>query len=123
MPGAVVYLSSHSGDATLTHATLVLTWIFTSLAIVAVVLRFYLRRKLTKRWASHDWIMLAALACQLVYQAGITILCQAGSGKPAESLTENQLPWKILVEKKVDTITLRFTPVLRTSIKRGHNYY
>ena len=26
---------------------------------------------------------------------------------------------EILVEKKVDIITLRFTPVLRTSIKRG----
>ncbi|OTB04508.1 hypothetical protein M426DRAFT_22657 [Hypoxylon sp. CI-4A] len=78
-------------DGSLTRATLVLTWILTSFAIITVVLRFYVRRKLARGWASHDWIMLAALLCQIVYQVGITLLCNAHSGMPTNSLTPAEL--------------------------------
>ncbi|KAI5920287.1 hypothetical protein F4810DRAFT_683383 [Camillea tinctor] len=71
--------------------TLVLTWILTSLAIIFVAIRFYLRKKLRNGWASHDWFILAALCFQIPFQAGLTIMCNWGSGSPTETLTELQL--------------------------------
>lgn len=81
--------SPHSWD--LTRATLVLTWFLTSLAIISVLFRFYLRRKFFNGWASHDWLMLAALAFQFSFQVGLTAMCSSGSGRPSSDLTELEL--------------------------------
>lgn len=45
-----------------------------------------MRRKFGHRWESHDWIMLAALAVQIFYQAGLTVMCKWGSGKALQNL-------------------------------------
>ncbi|KAI1169488.1 hypothetical protein F4777DRAFT_572967 [Nemania sp. FL0916] len=80
---------SHSWD--LTRVTLVFSWLLTSLAIVAVFARFYLRRKFSNGWAAHDWIMLLALIFQIAFQGGLSQMCAWGSGRPSVDLTEHQI--------------------------------
>ncbi|KAI1476105.1 hypothetical protein F4774DRAFT_428504 [Daldinia eschscholtzii] len=67
--------------------TLGISWTLTPIAIVAVCVRFYLRRAFAGGWESHDWIMLAALIVQIFYQVGLTIMCYWGGGKPLQNLT------------------------------------
>ncbi|KAM7184230.1 hypothetical protein V8F33_013093 [Rhypophila sp. PSN 637] len=71
------------------RTTLVTTWVFTSLAIVAVTLRFWLRKKFFN-WNCDDWIMLAAVGIQIVYQAFITLSVNWGAGKAFENITLEQ---------------------------------
>ncbi|ETS73446.1 hypothetical protein PFICI_15051 [Pestalotiopsis fici W106-1] len=76
-----------------------ISWFLTSVAIIFVLLRFYLRWKASKGWASPDWIILAALAFQIAYQAGFTAMCNAGLGKltkdvpPANLVQIAKLNW------------------------------
>ncbi|KAI0009470.1 hypothetical protein F4779DRAFT_581727 [Xylariaceae sp. FL0662B] len=68
-----------------------LTWTLTVLAILAVAARFYYRRQYRSFGSADDWIMLAALVLQIVYQACITVLVHWGLGKASTNLTTEEL--------------------------------
>ncbi|KAI0388678.1 hypothetical protein F5Y17DRAFT_451951 [Xylariaceae sp. FL0594] len=74
-------------DQGLGPTTKALTWLFTSFAIVAVSLRFYLRRKFAGGTSVEDWIMALALALQVVYSAILTKACDSGLGMTFANLT------------------------------------
>jgi hypothetical protein len=67
-----------------------LTWTFTGLAIIVVVARFIIRKRISKSWSADDWIMLLALVLQVVYQAEFTVLVSWGEGLPYDRLTAVQ---------------------------------
>ncbi|KAF2269979.1 integral membrane protein [Lojkania enalia] len=68
-----------------------LTWTFTSLAIVAVVLRFYVRIKLASGPALDDWLMGIALVFDIVSQSFVTVGYHYGLGKHDASLRPDQM--------------------------------
>ncbi|KAM7200664.1 hypothetical protein V8F20_005166 [Naviculisporaceae sp. PSN 640] len=70
----------------ISKTTLTATWVFTCLAVVAVSMRFWLRKKFFN-CHSDDWVMLSALLIQIVYQACITLACNWGMGKAFENMT------------------------------------
>ncbi|KAI1809186.1 hypothetical protein GGS20DRAFT_338671 [Poronia punctata] len=97
-------------DPGINLVTLGLTWTLTSLAILAVAARFHVRRKLGNRWASHDWIMLAAMSVQIFYQSGLTVMCKWGSGKALQNLYPEQLimirKWSWIIAPAVYVISI-----------------
>ncbi|KAK0732949.1 hypothetical protein B0T26DRAFT_632953 [Lasiosphaeria miniovina] len=70
----------------ISHTTIAVTWVFTCLAIITVAVRCWVRKKY-HRWNSDEWIMLAALALQITYQAFITLACNWGMGKDFINMT------------------------------------
>jgi hypothetical protein len=74
-------------DRGLGPTNIALTWVFTSMAAIVVAMRFYVRKRFAGSWAIDDWVMLAALAWQIVYGAINTLACQAGLGKTFVNLT------------------------------------
>ncbi|KAK9415508.1 putative Trichodiene oxygenase [Seiridium unicorne] len=81
-----------------------ISWFLTSLAIIFVFLRLYLRWKSSNGWASPDWIIIVALTFQIAYQAGFTAMCDAGVGKLKKDLTETQL-------KEISRLNWIFAPL------------
>jgi len=61
-------------------------------------------------WEVHDWFMLAALVLQIFYQAGLTIMCEWGSGRPIDNLTPLQLvmirKWSWIIAPAVYCISI-----------------
>lgn len=74
-------------DPGLGPTNIALTWLFTSLAAIVVGLRFYVRKRFAGHWAVDDWVMLAALAWQILYGAIITLACVGGLGMTFANLT------------------------------------
>ncbi|KID94232.1 integral membrane protein, partial [Metarhizium majus ARSEF 297] len=68
-----------------------LTWTFAGVAIIAGVLRFYVRTKLAIGLALDDWLMFAAIACNIVSQSFVTIAYHHGLGKHDASLRPDQV--------------------------------
>lgn len=66
------------------------TWTFTVLAIIVVGLRFYLRKAGKHGWVADDWIMLAAVGLQIIWQALATKACQWGLGKDFVNVTMSE---------------------------------
>lgn len=67
------------------------SWTFTMLAVFTVGLRFYVRRVSSRFFAIEDWVMLLALAFQLVYQSILHIMCNYGLGKLGVNITPGEL--------------------------------
>lgn len=67
------------------------SWFFTAIAIQAVLLRFYLRRKFNQSVGADDWIMLLALTCHIVFQSFLTVASLAGLGRPVTSMTAQEI--------------------------------
>ncbi|KUJ18478.1 uncharacterized protein LY89DRAFT_780548 [Mollisia scopiformis] len=63
-----------------------LTWTFTSLAVIAVALRFYVRKFVTRALGWDDWLMLFAVVLQVANQALVTVSFHYGLGKHDTSL-------------------------------------
>ncbi|EFY97822.1 hypothetical protein X797_006445 [Metarhizium robertsii] len=68
-----------------------LTWTFATVAIIAGVLRFYVRTKLAIGLCLDDWLMFAAIACNIVSQSFVTIAYHHGLGKHDASLRPDQV--------------------------------
>ncbi|KAI0173704.1 integral membrane protein [Hypoxylon sp. FL1284] len=68
-----------------------LTWTFAGIAIIAVSMRFYLRCRLSSGPALEDWLMGAALACDIVSQTFVTLGYHYGLGKHDAALTPNEM--------------------------------
>lgn len=68
-----------------------LTWTFAGLAILAVMLRFYVRTKLGNGIILEDWLMLAAMACNVVSQSFVTTSYHYGLGKHDAVLAPDQM--------------------------------
>lgn len=73
-------------DVGIGRTTLVITWTFTGFAILAVGLRFWVRKKFL-HWNSDDWIMLLALCIHVIYEAFLTEAIHWGMGKDFENMT------------------------------------
>ncbi|KAK4222293.1 hypothetical protein QBC38DRAFT_375408 [Podospora fimiseda] len=67
-----------------------ISWTFTIIAIATVAARFYVRRAFV-RMVPEDWIMLLALAIQILYQTILHIMCDNGLGKAAGNITAAEL--------------------------------
>jgi hypothetical protein len=67
------------------------SWTFTMLAVFTVGLRFYVRRANSRFFAIEDWVMVLALALQLVYQSILHIMCTYGLGKTGANITPDEL--------------------------------
>ncbi|RYP66870.1 hypothetical protein DL769_005902 [Monosporascus sp. CRB-8-3] len=63
-----------------------LNWSFTILAVVAVALRFYVRKKMPGYWTWDDWLMFVAVVCQVVGECLFTVSYHHGFGKHDYSL-------------------------------------
>lgn len=89
-------------DRGLGPMTIALTWVFTSLAIIVVGLRMYLRKKFHNRWYIDDWIMVLALAFQVIYSGLVTKACDEGMGMTFENMTFQQFlgaeKWSYIAE-------------------------
>ncbi|PQE06889.1 integral membrane protein [Rutstroemia sp. NJR-2017a BVV2] len=75
-----------------------LTWSFTGLAVIAVSLRLYIRKKIIHITGWDDWLMLASVILQVTYQALATVSFTYGLGKHDLSLRQpdemiNVLKW------------------------------
>ncbi|KAI1406893.1 hypothetical protein F5Y13DRAFT_195926 [Hypoxylon sp. FL1857] len=64
-----------------------LMWTFTSLSVIIIALRFYVRVSLLRQLGLDDWIMLLAGIFQLPYQACLTKSYQWGLGMESRNLT------------------------------------
>ncbi|KAI0431653.1 hypothetical protein F5Y09DRAFT_185854 [Xylaria sp. FL1042] len=77
-----------------------LNWTFTSIAVIAVTLRIFLRRKIG--YALDDWLMVVAGALVIVYEAILTTSVQWGLGRKYESITldeyKNIAYWQTLAQ-------------------------
>ncbi|GAW16233.1 hypothetical protein ANO14919_056560 [Xylariales sp. No.14919] len=75
-----------------------LNWTFTSISIIAVCLRMWLRRKIG--YAFEDWLMVVAVALMIVYEAILTTSVIWGLGRKYESITPDEyvniLYWETL---------------------------
>jgi hypothetical protein len=74
----------------LNHLQYGLTWTLTTLAILAVVARCHLRWKFMSKLFIEDWLMIIALMLQIAFEVGFTLMCNWGSGRPANTLTIEQ---------------------------------
>lgn len=63
------------------------SWLFTSFAIVIVILRVYLQQKFRRSIGWDDWIMVLALLCQIIFEVFLTLDCHAGLGHPMATIT------------------------------------
>ncbi|CAH0054724.1 unnamed protein product [Clonostachys solani] len=72
------------------QTVLIVTWLFVSLCVVAVALRFYVRNRSQGSFKSEDWLMLLALALHLVCQGLLTEACRWGFGKEYANMTLQQ---------------------------------
>ncbi|ROV87000.1 hypothetical protein VMCG_10821 [Cytospora schulzeri] len=72
------------------HLQYGLTWTLTGLAIIAVAGRCHLKLKFKLGLVIEDYLMILALALQISYQAGFTLMCNWGSGRPSNTLTAEQ---------------------------------
>lgn len=72
------------------HLQYGLTWTLTGLAIIAVAARCQLKLKFKQPIIIEDYLMVLALALQISYQAGFTLMCNWGSGRPMSTLTAEQ---------------------------------
>jgi len=68
-----------------------LTWTFTSLALIVVGLRFWVRISVTKKLHVEDWLMFVAVLLQLACQSCLTVAFHYGFGKHDRDLTFEQL--------------------------------
>ncbi|TRX91997.1 hypothetical protein FHL15_007094 [Xylaria flabelliformis] len=68
-----------------------LTWALTSLCVVIVAARVYVRARILHGLLSDDWLMLIATAGQVAFQACLTKSLQWGLGKHDEDLSFTQL--------------------------------
>ncbi|TGJ86979.1 hypothetical protein E0Z10_g1715 [Xylaria hypoxylon] len=57
-----------------------LTYTLTGVGIIAVAARFIVKRRTAKHLGPDDWIMLLALALQIIYQAFFTVIIIWGGG-------------------------------------------
>ncbi|KAI0023867.1 hypothetical protein F4780DRAFT_728130 [Xylariomycetidae sp. FL0641] len=62
-------------------------WTFTSLATIAIGLRFYVRIAISRNIALDDWLMLVAGVFQLAYQSCLTKAYQWGLGMESKNMT------------------------------------
>jgi hypothetical protein len=60
---------------------LIVTWLFVSLCVVFVALRFYIRNRFHLSFKSEDWLMLFALVLHIVCQGLLTESVSWGFGK------------------------------------------
>ncbi|KAI1458807.1 hypothetical protein F4805DRAFT_474072 [Annulohypoxylon moriforme] len=81
----------HDGDPGRGPAIIGTTWTLTSLCIIAVGTRFYVRRKVTRRLYPDDWFMLAACVLQVAFQGNLTRSYLWGLGKHDRDLSTYQL--------------------------------
>jgi hypothetical protein len=72
-------------DKGISHTTIVVTWPFTAIAIIIVLVRMYLRRRFQGKLSSDDWLMLAGAGAQIAYQSVLTKACLWGLGKKFEN--------------------------------------
>lgn len=67
------------------------TWPFTTLSIIMVGFRFYVRRRFNNAWTTDDWIMLLALVFNVIYQAFLTTSVSYGYGRPRVTMTADDM--------------------------------
>ncbi|MCJ1432482.1 hypothetical protein MMC27_001839 [Xylographa pallens] len=67
------------------------TWVFTSLVIIVVAIRFYVRIKILNKLGADDWLMLLAACLQVAAQGAVTEGYLSGLGQHSQDLTENQV--------------------------------
>lgn len=79
-----------SSEIGINHLQYGLTWTLTGLAIVAVAARCHLKLKFKLGLFIEDYLIILALALQISYQTGFTLMCNWGSGRPASALTAEQ---------------------------------
>ncbi|KAK0707143.1 hypothetical protein B0T26DRAFT_602527, partial [Lasiosphaeria miniovina] len=72
---------AHPNDHGIGPLVMGMTWTFTIIATVAISLRLYLCKKGTKATGLDDWLMLAAVVFQLVFQSLISTSYHFGMGK------------------------------------------
>ncbi|GAW24166.1 hypothetical protein ANO14919_137470 [Xylariales sp. No.14919] len=68
-----------------------LTWTFTSLSLIVIGLRFWIRLSLAEMLSLEDWLMLAAGLINLICQAFNTVSFHYGMGKHDRDLTFDQV--------------------------------
>ncbi|KAI0410561.1 hypothetical protein F5X98DRAFT_385388 [Xylaria grammica] len=68
-----------------------LTWTFTSLSLIVIGLRFWIRLSLAEMLSLEDWLMLAAGLINLTCQAFNTVSFHYGIGKHDRDLTFDQV--------------------------------
>ncbi|KAI5920335.1 hypothetical protein F4810DRAFT_441794 [Camillea tinctor] len=68
-----------------------LTWTFSSLCVIIVAVRFWVRIAVTKLVSVEDWLMLTAVILNLACQSCLTVAYHWGFGKHDGDLTFNQL--------------------------------
>lgn len=67
------------------------TWTFFIFAFQAIVLRFYLTRKIRRPFTLDDWVMLLALGLHTLFQVFFTLNCVAGFGYDTQTMTIQQI--------------------------------
>lgn len=82
---------SSTSDIGINHLQYGLTWTLTGLAIIAVAARCQLKLKFKLPIIIEDYLMILALALQISYQTGFTLMCNWGSGRPMSTLTAEQM--------------------------------
>jgi hypothetical protein len=85
-PSAIPLTTGDHGVSERAASLMAISWLFTSLAIVTMSFRLYLRQKFFPSIASDDWLMLLALAFHVVFQVFLTKCCIAGLGRPSETM-------------------------------------
>lgn len=100
----------NTNDHGLGPMIIALTWLFTSLAIIIVTARFYIRKRVSQRLYSSDWIMLPALVFQIAYSGLITKACKEGLGMTYDNMTLEQfqgaLKWTFISQPFSHTVSI-----------------
>ncbi|KAK8042321.1 hypothetical protein PG994_012804 [Apiospora phragmitis] len=87
-------------DPGIGHLMIGVMWTFTSLAVIAIALRLYVRLFIVRKLGPDDWFMIVAGAFQLAYQACMTKAYEWGLGKESWNLSDLQimyiLKWNLI---------------------------